>query len=284
MATKIPSFTYGGQYRTEMIGDRWYIFFLTSGILKMTYGRYADVYLHGAGGGGGDSANPSGGGGGGGGWFATHTDVQIEGGKEYSIVVGTGSWNRDGEASSAFGFSAAGGKVGGDGGWSEGTGGVGGTGGSGSGGNGGGSTGGYGTSGGSNTTYAFNDSSLGLLYGGGGAGGGPKYGGDGAGGAPYGARGGKHAGDNTGAGGGGANWTDGEYTIRGRGGSGIVILRSTQDDELPVKFDGKTLRQMFFDGSEVRHLICNGTQIFMERVRRCSDWSKPKTLSLRPAR
>ena len=62
----------------------------------------------------------------------------------------------------------------------------------------------------------------------------------------------------------------------GKGGSGIVILRSDQDDQLPVKFGATTLTKMVFDGSEVKHLVYNGTRLFMERVRRCVDWSRPK--------
>lgn len=262
MAKELPVFKYTGSYRTELRDGYWYIFCLSSGTLTFEYRKTVEVYLHGAGGGGGDSANPSGGGGGGGGWFATHVGVPIEADKGYAIQVGTGSWNRNGEPSSAFGYSVQGGSVGQNGGWSEGTGGWGGSGGSGNGGIGGGSTGYWGSDGGSNTTYAFNDSSLGLLYGGGGAGGAPKHGGDGNGGKPYGADGSKSAGANTGAGGGGANWTDGEYTTRGSGGSGIVIIRSRQGDELPVVYNGTALSEMYWEGIEIFHLFYNDIQLF----------------------
>lgn len=225
----LTGYTYGGNHKFVPEDKyNWRIECYTSGKLVVPRDIAVDVYLHGAGGGGGDSANPGGGGGGGGGWFASHFNIPATADTPYDIVIGAGSWNTDGGSSSAFGYSVAGGKLGGNAGWSEGAGGGGGAGGSGNGGNGGGSTGGYGTSGGDNWTYAFNDSSYGLIYGGGGAGGGPKYGGDGAGGKPYGARGSQHAANNTGAGGGGANWTDGEYTTRGKGGSGIVIIRNAR--------------------------------------------------------
>lgn len=280
MATKIPAFTYSGSYTTMLKNGYWYILLKTGGTLEMTYSKTVEVYLHGGGGGGGASGwNSCGGPGGGGGWFATHTDVQIEAGKAYGVVVGGGGYSSiyndggngqgsgyDGGVSSAFGFSVNGGKGGkkmGDPG----------AGGSGNGGARGASVGGYGGPGGSNTTYAFNDSSCGLIYGGGGGGGAPEYGGCGAAGKPYGGQDNKAAEANTGAGGAGANYDDSELGRSGAsGGSGIVILRGTQDDELPVTFDDTTLQKMTVDEKEVKRLVFNGTTIFMERLRRWLTW------------
>lgn len=276
MASKVPAFTYTGTYTTMLKNGYWYILFKTSGTLTMTYSKTAELYLHGGGGGGGASGwNSSGGSGGGGGWFATHTGVPVEAGKAYSIVVGGGGRSSiyedggngqgngfNGGPSSAFGYSVDGGK----GGYKMGDGGAGG---SGNGGMRGEGKGNYGSPGGSNKTYAFNDPDCGLIYGGGGGGGAPEFGGIGAGGKPYGGQDNQPAAANTGAGGAGANFEDSELGRSGSaGGSGIVILRSTQDDELPVTFNGKTLQRMTFNGSEVRKLIFNGTQIFMERMRR----------------
>lgn len=269
MATKIPSFTYSGDYRTEIIGENWYIFFLTSGTLRMNYGKTADLYLHGGGGGGSNTGyNDAGGSGGGDGWFSNHYGIHVDAGVSYEIVVGEGGAGGSpghvdgykGEVSSAFGYSVEGGNGGT---YMS----VGGTGYSGSGGN------VWGSVGSGNTTYAF-DSADGLIYGGCGGGGGQ------AGGKPYGAGGNNtlNAAANTGAGGGGRSHHDSETGAPGgKGGSGIVILRSDQDDQLPVKFGSATLTKMVFDGSEVKHLVYNGTKLFMERVRRCADWSKPKT-------
>ena len=283
MAIRIPSFTYNGSYRTEMIGDYWYIFFLTSGTLRMDYSKTADLYLHGGGGGGSNSGyNSSGGSGGGGGWLESHFGISVNAGTAYDIVIGDGgaagrpgaTSGGKGGTSSAFGKSVEGG----NGGTYMGNPG---TGGSGNGGSRSSAVGGIAGDGESNTTYAFNDSSLGLLYGGGGAGGGPEYGANGQPGKPYGGAGTTSAVANTGAGGGGAHFSSSETGQKGgAGGSGIVILRGYQDDILPVKFNGTTLTRMIFDGSEVKHLIHNGTRLFTERFK---EWSKPKTLSLQPA-
>lgn len=274
MATKLPEFTYTGSYKTEMKNGCWYIFFLTGGTLTMTYAKTAEVYLHGGGGGGGASGwNASGGSGGGGGWFATHTGVPVEAGKAYSIVVGGGGRSSiyedggnglgsgfNGGPSSAFGYSVDGGK----GGYKMGDGGAGG---SGNGGMRGSSTGDYGGPGGSNTTYAFNDPDCGLIYGGGGGGGAPRYGGYGAGGKPYGGQDNQPAAANTGAGGAGANYEDSELGRSGSyGGSGIVILRSTQDDQIPVVYDGTRLTQMHFNGTQLTGLVYNGVRLFIKRL------------------
>ena len=69
----------------------------------------------------------------------------------------------------------------------------------------------------------------------------------------------------------------------GKGGSGIIILRGTQNDRLPVKFDGVTLQSILYNGEEVAHLIHDGTQIFMERMRMVIGWLKQKRPLLQPA-
>ena len=79
---------------------------------------------------------------------------------------------------------------------------------------------------------------------------------------------------NTGGGGGGygsdLNWDD-NFEAGGNnadGGSGIVILRGTQDDLLPVKFNGVQIAKMTFNGENVTGLIYDGTRIFAEALRR----------------
>ena len=66
---------------------------------------------------------------------------------------------------------------------------------------------------------------------------------------------------NTGGGGGGIYNGAG-----GSGGSGIIIIRGTQEDCIPVKFNGKQLKNIIFDGKEIAHLIFNGTTIYMRRL------------------
>ena len=48
----------------------------------------------------------------------------------------------------------------------------------------------------------------------------------------------------------------------GDGGSGIVILRGTEDDVLPVIFNGTQLTQLIYNGTTVEHLIYNGQQLY----------------------
>ena len=270
-----PEFTYTGQYEFIDDGDgNWRLKFLTSGtfVLLRPSELQIDVFLVGGGGGGAGAHNAQGGGGGGGGYTATHNLITIEKGVEYPIVVGlggaagtsnlnknSGTPGRDGGVSSAFGFSANGGKgglmgrvvsdmsrggKGGDGGSGGGAGCIDnsrympGNGGS-DGKNGGGSTpvGGYSDVGGTGqgtTTREFGDTDGDLYSGGGGGGGiwssGNSTGGDGGGGAGGGSKvDGQPGTPNTGGGGGGANteaYLDGRYP--GVGGSGIVIIRNTR--------------------------------------------------------
>ena len=78
-------------------------------------------------------------------------------------------------------------------------------------------------------------------------------------------------------GGGGSGEPDEGACAGGKGGSGIVIIRGEQDDELPVYFDRTRLQRLFFNGLEIEHLIYNGTQVFMRRVRRWKRCFRPTT-------
>ena len=53
----------------------------------------------------------------------------------------------------------------------------------------------------------------------------------------------------------------------GAGGSGIVCIRNSEDDMLPVKFNGTQLTQMTFNGEAVTGLIYGGTRIFADALR-----------------
>ena len=272
--SSLPAFTYTGNYTTELRSDwGWVIRFTSNGVLKFDEDQRIDVHILGGGGqGGGGNASP--GGGGGGGYQTMKYSVAAIAGTPYTIVIGEGGGNKsgsgeDGDPSTAFGFTADGGK-GGSYGDSKSTptkGGAGGTG------NGAGSSG----IGVSNSVREFGGDSSWPIYGGGGG-----SDDDGVGGYPY---GGSEEGAATGYGGGGAGCsaTGDSSSEGGSGGSGIVAIRNSEVLELPVKFDGVTLLKMYFNGQEVKHLIHNGTKLFIERMRRCSDWSKPKTLSVRPA-
>lgn len=268
-----PEFTYTGQYEFIDDGDgNWRLKFLTSGTLVLLRPSelQIDVFLVGGGGGGGGGFTRAfcSGGGGGGGYTTTSKNITIEKDIEYQIVVGLGGSNGanytgntyqqsasankglDGGESSAFGYSASGGKGGigsrctRDSKFYPGAGGNGGSGG-GAGnrtdskrGGSGGSDGSNGantsngtlgtTSGGTGqgtTTREFSETS-GDLYSGGGGGGGDRSGTAGNGG---GATGGSQdvpatsAIANTGGGGGGAGVLG---PISSSGASGIVIIRN----------------------------------------------------------
>lgn len=293
MATKIPAFTYTGESSAEVKDGYWYIYLKSSGTLKLSYAKTADAFLVGGGGGGGWSGAPSyewGAGGGGGGYCTTASDLAISANAAYEVTIGEGgaraaTYNGAGSAggtTSAFGKTAEGGS----GGLGSRTGGSG----TGAGGNGGNTTGVEGSEGGDGV-YAFGDESL-LCVGGGGGGGSGRwaYGrvSGGAGGGGNGAQGaGQAAGRqpatagtaNTGGGGGGGGggYYDHDFddhrfnTVGGEaadGGSGVVILRGTQDDFLPVKFDGVQLSKILFNGEEVTGLVFGGTRIFARMLRR----------------
>lgn len=270
MATKIPAFSYTGSFTTALSGGYWYIYLKSSGTLKFSYAKTLDACIVGGGAAGqGRSAADTGlrTYGGGGGTVLNKTGISASAGTGYSIVIGDGGTrglsSTNGSASTAFGYSASGGSTTAQVGVSE---------------------------AGKAGTYAFGDSTL-SRYGGGGGRGGASPGGAGF---PGGAGGGGKVGSggdykgggaaavagtaNTGGGGGGygddLNWKneDGWNHEGGggnaNGGSGIVILRGTQDDLLPVRFNGVQLTNMTFNGQDVTGLIYGGTRIFARLLRR----------------
>ena len=282
--TSLPGFTYTGQYSTELRADwGWVIRFKTSGTLTITdRNRKVDVFLVGGGGGGAQNwySSDANQGGGGGGYTAMQTGIPAQAGTAYSIVIGAGgsaggSTGGTGGTSSAFGLSASGGKGGTKSG-SCGTGGAGGSGGGNGGQNGGSNGSSAGGTGAGVSTYEFRTAGWPLYAGGGG--GGRSAGGAGGGGdggyrlinGEYTSRPGKNGTANTGGGGGGAgpqgNDPDGEHP-GGAGGSGIVCIRNSADDFLPVKFNDTQLTHMTFNGETVTGLIYNGTRIFADALR-----------------
>lgn len=264
MATKIPEFSYTGTYSTEIKNGYWYIYLKSSGTLKFTYAKKLEACIVGGGAAGqGRSAADTGlrTYGGGGGTVLNKTGISASAGIGYSIVIGSGGTrglsSTNGSASTAFGYSAAGGST-------EAQVGV--------------------SSTGKNGTYAFGDSTLNRYGGGGGRGGtspggagssgGAGGGGKGGGGANY-SSGGASAvagAANTGGGGGGygddLNWQEGDgWNWSGggdnaNGGSGIVILRGTQDDALPIIFNGTQISQLIYNGTAISSVIYNGTKLF----------------------
>lgn len=306
--TALPGFTYTGRYETELRADwGWVIRLKTSGMLRFTdRDRTVDVFVVGGGGGGAAAvySTDEGRGGGGGGYTAMASGVQAKTGTAYWVEIGEGGAAGDpaqtgsggeGGASSAFGLSAAGGKGanrescrGADGGSG--------------GGNGGDAANGYwGYDGGSNgasaasggagagqSTYEFRMRGWRLYAGGGGGGGsgeagvfGAGYAGGGSGGNGGGGDGGgsyhydgDHAGkdakENTGGGGGGAGAQHdaGFVACGGKGGSGIVVIRNSAGDVLPVVFNGTWLTQLFLNGTDVKRLIYDGFRVYMRAIRK----------------
>ena len=121
-------------------------------------------------------------------------------------------------------------------------------------------------------------------YGGGGGGGGGTWIGGAKGGAGGGGNGGTggtdgvdggygHPGQaNTGGGAGGPGGGYEEGTMGGEaaaGGSGIVILRGTQDDLLPVFFNGVQLSEIWLNGVKAGGLIRDGVRVFTRRMKAC---------------
>ena len=53
------------------------------------------------------------------------------------------------------------------------------------------------------------------------------------------------------------------------GGSGIVILRGTQDDLLPVFFNGVQLSEIWLNGVKATGLIRDGVRVFTRRMKAC---------------
>ena len=235
-AQRLPKFEYTGDY--EYIDDgsgNWRIRFLTSGTFTPSEDMAIDAFLVGGGGGGGqNSSTYKLSSGGGGGYTTTQLNITLTAKTAYPIVIGAGGApstthaTGDGEKTTAFSQTAAGGKEG-----RRNKGGLGTIANGGYGGSGGGdceqalsitahdgqSDGGGGTDSGEGqgtTTREFGESTGTLYSGGGGA---YAYSGEkGNGGAGGGANGGESAVDNTGGGGGGG----------GYGGSGIVVIRNTR--------------------------------------------------------
>lgn len=277
MATKIPAFTTTCAYTTAMSGGYWYIYLKSGGSINFSHTkRKAEIFLCGGGGGGGGGQNGQGGGGGGGGGnLRTVTGVNIAAGTDYTISVGDGGYaggayagkGGTGGSSSAFGYTVTGG-VGGN--WpSQCDGGTGYA----DGGHGGWGNGNEGGEKGGNGALAFGTGSV--KYGAGGGGGnglagGETGGGDGGGWATAGSTGTANTGG--GGGGGGVQDSDPYGQPGGRGGSGIVIIRGTEDDMLPVYFNGTQLKEIYLNSELLEGLIYGGTRIFA----RVKSWLWPK--------
>ena len=245
MAKKVPEYTFSGESSSEMIDGVWYIYLKSTGILNMKYGkRTVDIFMCGGGGGGGNVATGEQGGGGGGAGAYQTTEYGIAVTAEpHTINVGLGGQGgKQGEETTAFGLSAKGGGAGtrGTNSWEEGA--PGSSDGTAAGGTGGwywdGANTGYDGTAGKNGKQAFG---VGTTYYCAGGGGGAWKSGTG------------RDGGNTG----------------GTGGSGIVILRGTEDDYAPVWFDGVQVSEIFFNGEKVTGLIYGGARIF---ARRCVEW------------
>lgn len=237
-----PKFTYTGTYEyIDDGGGNWRIKFLSSGVFTPLKKMTIDAFLVGGGGAGGGGSYGAGGAGG----YTNTVKAQTIDPGAYSIVIGAGgaSAYSNGNASTAFGFSANGG---GGGVKSSVKGGSGGSGGGASiigtsinyapgaggsdGGNGGANSNNVGAGSGQGSTTREFGESAGTLYAGGGGGAGYRSGG--AGGAGGGGRGGtmnsSHTDgtDNTGGGGGGGYSLSANF---GKGGSGIVIIRKHKE-------------------------------------------------------
>ena len=242
--TGYPGFTYTGTCVKEWDSEwGWYLLLKTSGSLTFTENQKVDIFICGGGKNGSGAGNHIGGAGGNGGGRTTALGITATAGKSYAVVVGdAGKDSSAFDRTAASGAGSAGGAAGRD---ADGE-----------------RWGGAGADGelpfGTYGTIRYG------AGGGGGAGngGGESYGGKTGGG--NGASGGNVGGAATantggGGGGGGADWKDG-----GAGASGIVIIRNTEVTNLPVNFKGTALLKMFFNGAEVKHLIYNGKQLFME--------------------
>ena len=289
-ASSKPTYTYTGS--SQLIDDgngNWRIKFLTSGTLTFTNlgtgVNGIDVFLVGGGGGGRTgSQRVNGAGGGGGGYTTTKKGHTVSVGSSYNIVIGAGgATNSNGGTSSAFGFSAAGGKYGAPGasnfetevaiGGNGGSGGGGGTSHQGYGGNGGSNgsngsngTGGNGGTGQGTTTREFGESD-GTLYAGGGAGTEGKAGAGGGGvynntnnsDKYYVANGTA----NTGGGGGGGAFN---FIKGGTGGSGIVVIRNARvvpTEQMPsYTYTGSSRLEVDKNGNWKIKFLSSGTLTF----------------------
>ena len=71
-----------------------------------------------------------------------------------------------------------------------------------------------------------------------------------------------------GAGGPGGGYEGTQGGEAAAGGSGIVILRGTQDDLIPVFFNGVQLSEIWLNGVKATGLIRDGVRVFMRAIRR----------------
>lgn len=248
MAVTVPSYTYTGMHTSQVIGNCWYIFLWSPGTFTFGETRTLDVCL--VGGGAGGQEEPIYGGIGGHGGQVYSEAVSIQAGSGYAVDIGVGGQiGENGGTTTGFGLRAWGGGAG-----------MGGA-------SGGAYEGGKGTDG----VYPFDDSNL------------DKYGACGGGGGYPGGNGGEKGGGNgathegasatAGTAGMGAGGGGGAYNAAAAiGGAGCVILRGTEDDTLPVKFNGQSLTKITFNGQEVTGLIYNGQRIFMRALRRARAW------------
>lgn len=253
MAKSIPKYSYSGESDAYADERYWYIRLLTSGEIAFDYAKKAvDACIVG-GGAGGVSADNIAGYGGGGGAVVNATGLAFGAKDAKAVAIGAGgAANTNGSATTAFGKTAAGGTAG---------------------------AGGAEDEDGEDGEYAFGDDTQ-ARYGTDGGGGGSEYSAGGAGGADgggHGASGGRAGGAdatagaaNTGAGGGGKGDDDGwtgsapEYAggKAAAGGSGVVILRGTEADLLPVWFNGVQLSAIYMNGEAVETFSYAGKKIY----------------------
>ena len=244
--SSMPTYSYNGNVSHVSEDENnvnWNLNFLSSGTFYVDRDVMVDIHMVGGGGAGGFGVyqGERGAGGGGGGYTNTQKRVTLTAGTEYTVTIGAGGsrsayngeYSHPGGTTSAFGYSASGGKAGVINGGSAAA---------------GGAAGGTWSSKGADGTHAFNDPNF-PIYGGGGGGGGSGWGAEGAsGGAGGGGKGGRgwryetagegngtSGGTNTGGGGGGAgsqaggNGDGGGVSyVGGNGGSGIVIIRNAR--------------------------------------------------------
>lgn len=132
------TYTFTGQSELVEAATGWELYLLSDGTLTFTsLDGNVDVFLCGGGGSGAkNGTNYRGGGGGAGGYTTTQKDIQLSANTAYAIVVGDGGAEKtengrgnDGEATTAFGYTANGGNGGRSGTGSSGDGGCGGSGG-----------------------------------------------------------------------------------------------------------------------------------------------------------
>ena len=74
-------------------------------------------------------------------------------------------------------------------------------------------------------------------------------------------------GANTGGGGGGGGGSNTAVRDGASGGSGIVVIRGSQDDLIPVFYNGTQLAKIIYNGVTVGSLVYNGTKLYMRRIR-----------------